>query len=362
MSNTLFFTPGPTQLYPETDLFIQEALEKDVCSISHRSQAFKDIYKKTADNLRELINLPSDWHILFTGSASEVWERLLTNCCDKKSTHFVNGSFSKKFYQYALALGKDTTQHTVDFGKGISLEGIETDSATELVCLTHNETSAGTSTPVTEINKARDLFPNALIAVDTVSSVPYPDYDYSKIDSLFFSVQKCFGLPAGLGVWVVNEKCIEKATSLQKKGKVIGAHHDILELKKKAVNNQTPSTPNVLTIFLLGKVAGKMLAKGGANQLRKETEQKYDILCAAIEKHPAMSLFVEDEYFRSRTVVVANTSITPTDINAALKPLNMQVGAGYGDKKTTQIRIANFPAFSVEQVKELAEVLGQIKE
>ena len=36
------------------------------------------------------------------------------------------------------------------------------------------------------------------------------------IDTAFFSVQKAFGLPAGLGVWIANEKCLEKAKRLAK--------------------------------------------------------------------------------------------------------------------------------------------------
>ena len=50
-----------------------------------------------------------------------------------------------------------------------------------------------------------------LLAVDAVSSLPYPDFDYTKLDSVFFSVQKGFGLPSGLGVWMANDKCLAKA-------------------------------------------------------------------------------------------------------------------------------------------------------
>jgi len=356
MSNTLYFTPGPTQLYPGTDTFIQEALTKDLCSISHRSQTFKDIFKETTDALRELVNLPDGWHIFFTGSASEVWERILVNCCYETSLHYVNGSFSKKFFQYAQDLGLDAKSINSEFGEGISLENAESSWIPDLVCLTHNETSAGTTTPVEEINKARALYPNALITVDTVSSIPYPNYDFDKIDSLFFSVQKCFGLPAGLGVWMVNEKCIEKAKEIKQKGKSIGAHHDLLELKKRGVKYQTPCTPNILNIFLLGKVA-KEMNKKGKDQLRSETEQKYQLLCEMVEKHPSFSLFVKDEYFRSKTVVVIETNISPTEINKQLATKGMQVGTGYGDKKDSQIRIANFPAFDIEQIKDLCNAL-----
>ena len=61
-----------------------------------------------------------------------------------------------------------------------------------------------------------------LLAVDAVSSLPYPDFDYTILDSVFFSVQKGFGLPAGLGVWMVNDRCIAKAEQLLSRGISIG--------------------------------------------------------------------------------------------------------------------------------------------
>jgi phosphoserine aminotransferase len=83
---------------------------------------------------------------------------------------------------------------------------------------------------------------NALIVVDAVSSLPYPDFDFTKLDSVFFSVQKGFGLPAGLGVWIVNEKCIAKAEHLLSKGISIGSYHSIPGLK--ATRRQTSDSGN----------------------------------------------------------------------------------------------------------------------
>jgi len=59
------------------------------------------------------------------------------------------------------------------------------------------------------------------------------------------------------------------------------------------------------------------------------------------------------------TTIVANTTMLPGDINKILEPFDMSVGAGYGSKKETQIRIANFPAHSLEQVQKLVKTLQE---
>ena len=48
------------------------------------------------------MNIPEDNGIFFTGSATEIWERLIQNTVEHESFHLVNGSFSKKFYDFSI--------------------------------------------------------------------------------------------------------------------------------------------------------------------------------------------------------------------------------------------------------------------
>ncbi len=358
MSNKIFFTPGPSQLYPGVADFITEALANDLGSISHRSQAFQDIYANTVAQLRQLLNLPANFHVFCLGSASESWERITLNLTESndETYHFVNGSFSKKFFSYSKGLGRDAKKYEAPFGEGFDVTKNEITEATKLISFTQNETSSGVAVPLEDIYKIRTQFPDKILAVDVVSSLPYPDFDYSKIDTFFFSVQKCFGLPAGLGIWVVNDRCIEKAEKLDSKGNQSGPHHSISELLKQAKNNQTPSTPNTLEIFMLGKVCEAMNKKG-VDVVRTETEEKAQLLADFITGSKNFSFAVKNESHRSKTVIVAQTSKTPKVINAYLAPFGMQIGGGYGGEKLTQVRIANFPATSVEEMKKLIELL-----
>jgi len=353
-----FFTPGPAQLYPTFENHLKDFVSGQLGSISHRSQQYRDLHKFTVDQIRILLNVPSTHAILFLGSASEIWERILFSCVELESFHLVNGSFSKKFYDYSNALNKYAHKFEKPMGEGFSAVEVTVPEYAELICATHNETSSGVQMNVAEIHKLKQKHPNKLIAVDMVSSAPYPDLDFKLIDTAFFSVQKAFGLPAGLGVWIVNEKCLKKAESIRQQYS-IGAHNDLPTLWKNSLNNETPATPNVMLIYLLGKIA-EDFNRIGIQNIRKETEQKAQLIYKFIDKNDGFSLFVKEKAHRSQTVIVTNTTLPSADIIKVVKEKGMVVGSGYGQFKASQLRIANFPATSVSQVEELITALGKV--
>jgi phosphoserine aminotransferase len=356
MNNKIYFTPGPSELYPTVPSHFATAFENKIGAISHRSKQFQDIFKNTTDLLRSFLGLPSDYHIFFLGSATEIWERIIQNCAERYSFHCVNGSFSKRFYEFSIELKKTAYKEEVAFGKGFDIQKITVPAESEIICLTHNETSSGVSMPEEDIHLFREKNKNALIFIDAVSSLPYPDLDYSKIDSVFFSVQKCFGLPAGLGVWIVNERCINKANTLLEKGISTGTYHTLPSLLSKGKVNQTPETPNVVSIFVLGKVLEDMMKKG-VKTIRKETQEKAGLIYDYLQTSSVFSVFVKEKEHRSMTTIVADSAVPPAEVNKKLEPFDMAVGSGYGNQKEKQIRIANFPAHSPGQVEKLIRQL-----
>ena len=189
------FTPGPSQLYITTEDHARRAFKEQIPSLSHRSKQFEEISRGATEGLRTLLNIPAGFSIVFTGSATEIWERIIQNLTEETSHHLVNGAFSQKFYDTSLQLNRKATQTKAELGKGFE-ESVQIPS-TELIALTHNETSTGVSMPLSVIAKIRENNPSPLLTVDAVSSLPYPEFDFTKVDSVFFSVQKGFGLPAG---------------------------------------------------------------------------------------------------------------------------------------------------------------------
>lgn len=355
----IFFTPGPSALYFTVEEHLRAALRKQIPSISHRSQQFSSIYQQLEEQLTELVGLPDDYRLFFTGSATEVWERMLQSAVGSTTLHLVNGAFSGRFHEIAGQLGYRAIACEVQAGKAVSVTDLPSNKEPELIGVTHNETSTGVQQPLEDLRKLREKFPNALITVDVVSSFPVVDLPFEYVDSFYFSVQKCFGLPAGLGVWLVNQRFIEKAHQLAPTGKT--SYHGLDTFLAKHQKYQTPATPNVLYIYLLGKVIGDMLEKG-LDRIRMESKYKAAILYHLLEAKQSVSPFVKEKDWRSETVIVGDSGKNTAKIQEQLAHKGLVLGSGYGQFKEQHIRIANFPTHSKEQVEMLVDLLDGLVE
>lgn len=341
-----YFTVGPSQLYPGLATMMNEALKNNVASISHRSDDFRKIYRQTKQALINLLNIPADYHIFFLGSSIEIMEKIITSCVKQASVHLVNGAFGEKFYETAIINGKKARK--INYGsEGFKAEKLRFPKETEMICLTQNETSTGVAIPVTAINKLRQLNPRPLLAVDIVSSAPDVNLNWNLIDLGFFSVQKGFGLPAGMAVLIASQKAIRQAEKLVKTGQTVPGFHNLLTLAEKEADYQTPETPNVLGIYLLGKIAQKMRKKT-LKTIREETKKKADLIYRTVNKAD----------WRSKTIIVIKTNFASEIIIDKLNRAGLVVSNGYGENKGKQIRIANFPAHSVQKVRKLCKYLN----
>ncbi len=351
----IFFTPGPTELYPEVKDYLQQAITGDVCSINHRSKEFMEIYKATTDSLKKLLNIPDNYYIFFLSSATECMDRIIQNTVEESSFHFVNGAFAERFYRTGIELNKKSEKTEVPYGESFNFGKVKISNNPELICITQNETSTGVAISPEKIYQLKDENPDSLIAVDIVTSAPYVMIDYTKIDCAFFSVQKGFGLPAGLGVLLVNERCIDKAVSLKNKNVSIGSYHNFLSLRENAIKFQTTETPNVLGIYLLGKVC-ESLNKYGINNIRNETEEKANLLYNFFDEHEMFKPYVRKKSDRSQTIINIDAGDMQNQIKKKLSEIGILVGSGYGKLKDEQIRIANFPMHKIEDVKKIISV------
>ncbi|RIL04740.1 MAG: phosphoserine aminotransferase [Proteobacteria bacterium] len=357
----VFFTPGPSQIHPLIPQFIGQALQENICSISHRSKRFEEIYQSCEDSLRGLLGIPADFSIFFVASATEAFERTIQNCAAKTSIHLVNGAFSKRWFETARELGRSAAASLeAPFGSGFDLNNLNIPKEAELLCLTHNETSSGVMLPGAEISKLKERY-NCLVAIDIVSSAPYLRFDLSKIDCAFFSVQKGFGLPAGMCVLIVSPDALNKAQNLAKLGVSTGSYHSFTSLQQFAKKHQTPETPNVLSIFLLSKVLEDLQNTGLAG-ICSQTEQKAALIYDAATRIPWLKPFVAEPVLRSMTTPVLELSgRTSEQVMAALSKLGLHLGKGYRPFEESHLRIANFPAQAIEDVKRLIQALEDLK-
>ena len=350
-----YFTVGPSQLFYTAEDHIKQALKEGIPSISHRSHEFEQIFRECSENLKNLFNLPDTHHIAFTSSATEIWERLIQNTVESESFHLVNGAFSEKFAKISSYLGKNVITAEAEWGSCVDIEKILVPESAELIAVTHNETSTGAMYPEEDIHTLAKAFPDHIIAIDIVSSAPLVQLDWSIIDTAYFSVQKAFGLPAGLGVWIFNDRCVQKSQELLNKNSSIGSYHSIPELLRYLRKNQTPETPNVLNLYLLGKVTKDMLDTG-MERIRRETIYKSAVLYQALEECRSLEPFVKNKAYQSKTTVVG-VSDKANKIRKELAKMDLIIGSGYTPYQDQQLRIANFPTHSKEHIEMIADFL-----
>lgn len=348
-----YFTVGPSQIYPTLQEHVKKAMELEIMSLSHRGDTFKQLFHNTVQSLKQLLNIPEDYSIFFLSSATECWERIIENCVFENSFHVVSGAFSTKFYEAAVGMKKDAQKYVFD-GQEFAIETISTDS--ELVSITQNETSNGIMIPMQYVYKIKDSNQDKLIALDVVSSIPYVEIDFSKVDLTFFSLQKGFGLPAGLSVLIVSPAALDKARQVELADNDLSTYRRFSNLKVYADKQQTFETPNVFGIYLLSKVVEDMLSKG-VQTIREETEEKATLLYTFFNSSSKYSIPVMKEEFRSKTVIVVDVKDGSTDLLKKLKEHGIILGAGYEAMKERQIRIANFPTQSINDVKKLLSLL-----
>jgi hypothetical protein len=164
------FTPGPSQLYFTVNDHIKAACREGIPSLSHRSKAFEAIYQHAETGLKTLLNIPDGFTMVFTASATEIWERSIQNLVRSSATHLVNGAFSKRYYEIAKQLQKQAV--AINAVEGSAHTQTVFDPQTELIAITHNETSTGVSHNQDFIHQVRASNPAALIAIDAVSALP----------------------------------------------------------------------------------------------------------------------------------------------------------------------------------------------
>lgn len=344
----IYFTVGPAQLHQKFNVFLKEAMKKDVPSVSHRGIFFTSLYLDLQKNLHKLLRLPKGGRVTFFSSASECMERTIEGFSAKTSLHFVSGSFGQRAYDFAVRSGRQATAIDMEVDGSFSLDKVPTDICPEIVFTTHNETSSGQIIPGEFIKSLRKRFPGAVIICDATSSAPFLDFDTKDVDVIFFSVQKLFGMPAGLAVCTINAKTISKA----RKG-VFRDFKDMLELGKKGM---TLETPNVLLLYILNLVTKDYL-KTGIVKLRETIKLRAQKIYGSVR----LPMYIQNSSWRSDFVLVFKTKNSVKVVDMLAKA-GCTIATGYDEEKMTRIRIGNFPQHSAANVDKLLKLLKKVHE
>lgn len=352
----LTFNVGPSKLFPETRQDIAHLAQSAIPEMSHRSKEFSQINQAAVEGLRDFFSVPSDYSIIFTSSAHDAWELAIASCVETKSFHFVQGFFSKKFADVAQIMGKTVHVNEVSWGEQNDYTSVKIPHNSEMIAITHNETSTGVMCTEKDIAIVRERYPEHYIVVDSTSIAGIVSMPIALADVWLFSVQKCFGLPAGLGILIVHDRVAKRAQDLAKRypSRMLNLPHRIEQLKD---NYNTIETPNVMTIYLLAKLITRWNAEGGLAQRIKIANEHYTQFENIINELPDWNYFVKEPRYRSRSVLcIQGLPENITAFHTQAQKHNIILGQGYGKLKSSTIRLANFPAINANDIAKLAKV------
>ena len=343
------FYPGPSKINSKVAKYFPDALLDGVLSINHRSPEFVEIYKQCTVELKDKLEIPDDYVILFTSSATECWEIIAQSLVETSSFHIYNGAFGKKWFEYTKNLKPEARGLLFDMQRVIDIKSLDLPASPELIALTQNETSNGTALDNSTIKTLRETYPDSLIAVDATSSMAGIQLDFINADVWYASVQKCFGLPAGLAVLICSPKAVERAFSINER-----SHYNSLAfMLEMAEKNQTTYTPNVLNIYLLMRV---MTDADYIVDTTAKVDLRYKNWLEFFSGFQSVQLLIEDDRVRSRTVIALTSSHEEIEtIKSTAKKAGIVLGNGYGELKSNTFRIANFPAIKNKEIELLMD-------
>lgn len=347
------FAPGPSKVYDSLPSFLQDAFDTGILSANHRSGVFMHLYQETEELMREKLHLPEDYKLLFTSSATENWEIISQSIVESASFHIYSGSFGGKWIKFAKQIIPSSAGIKIEANEVIDVENLVIPEQFDLIALTQNETANASQVPMSVIEGVKDKYPEKMIAVDTTSSMGGIALDFSLADIWYASVQKCFGLPAGLGVLLLSPKAIEKC---ERKGES-GRYNSLSFMLENARGYQTHYTPNVLGIYLLNRVLKDIQEIQHIDANLRERMQKLE---DGIAKTKSLRMLVDNAETRSTTVLaVTGQEKVISQVKKEAEAAGFQLGSGYGPLKATSFRIANFPAITNSEMDGLMEFLAK---
>ncbi len=274
MARVYNFSAGPAVLPEEV---LQEAAEEmldykgtgmSVMEMSHRSKAYDTIIKEAEADLRELMNIPDNYKVLFLqGGASQQFAMIPMNLMKRrKAAYIVTGQWAKKAYQEAQIYGEavevaSSADQTFSYIPDCSDLPIPEDADYVYIC--ENNTIYGTKFKTLPDTKGHTL------VADVSSCFLSEPVDVSKYGVIYGGVQKNIG-PAGVVIVIIREDLITEDT--------LPGTPTMLKYKIHADAGSLYNTPPAYGIYICGKVFKWLKKKGGLTAMKEYNEKKAKIL------------------------------------------------------------------------------------
>ncbi len=274
MNRVYNFSAGPAVLPEEV---LQEAADEmldyrgcgmSVMEMSHRGKIFDGIIKEAEADLRDLLQIPDNYKVLFLqGGAwtqfAAIPMNLMRNHC---AAYVITGQWAKKAWQEARKYGDAlavASSEDKTFSYIPDCSDLDIPEEADYVYICENNTIYGTKFKELPNTKGHDL------VADVSSCFLSEPVDVTKYAVMYGGVQKNIG-PAGVVIAIIREDLI--------RDDVVPGTPTMLKWKTQADNDSLFNTPPAYGIYICGKVFKWIKKQGGLAAMKERNEKKAKLL------------------------------------------------------------------------------------
>lgn len=273
------FNAGPSALplyslqKAQTELLDYKGTGMSVMEMSHRGKEYEEIHNNAISLLRELMNIPTDYEVLFIqGGASLQFAMVPMNFLPvgKKAGYVLTGAWSEKALSEAKMLGETyiaASDKEANYRSIPSPDQIKYQPDTAYLHITSNNTIFGT-----QWQQFPDTDDIPLIA-DMSSDILSKPFDVSKFSLIYAGAQKNLG-PSGVTVVIVKKSLLAQANN-----KI----PTMLRYSIFAENNSLYNTPPCFSIYILNLVLQYVKESGGVPAINKINQEKAALIYDTID-------------------------------------------------------------------------------
>ena len=351
MKRAYNFNAGPSAMPLEV---LQEAQAEfldfqgtgmSVIEISHRSAEYAALHQETKALLKELMDIPDDYHILFCqGGGSTQFLMVAANFLTKKYGAYVNsGVWAKKAMAEAKFYGEAyEAASSADKNHSYIPQSFEIRPETSYVHLTANNTIYGTEYPD---------FPkfDVPIVCDMSSDILSRRVNVADFDLIYAGAQKNLG-PAGVTLAIVKDDFLKTArTDLP----------TMLKYQTFVDKDSTYNTPPVFAIYMVNKTLHWIKEQGGVDVIAARNAKKAKLIYDVIDQSEGFYIGHAEPAYRSNMNITFNlqTPEMEKDFIAQGKAAGF-VGIN-GHRSVGGCRASAYNAVPVEACEALAEYMKQ---
>ena len=350
------FSAGPAQLpvsvleRAQEELLSYQEKGMSVMEMSHRSSDFKKIIERTEELIRELMEIPETYRVLFIqGGASLQFSMVPLNLLkDGGHAYYVNtGSWSKKALSEAKKIGEAKILASSDdqnFTYIPELDLQQINEQTDYVHITTNNTIEGT-----RFTK----FPNTghvPLVADASSNILSEQWDVSKFGLIYAGAQKNLGI-SGLTIVIIREDLIGHA-----KADV----PTMLNYETYAKNNSLYNTPPTFAIYITMLLMEWLKEQGGVAAIEERNKEKANLLYKAIEDS---KLFYSNVKREDRSLMNIPFMTDSDELNKLFVKEAEQEGLHQlkGHRSVGGMRASIYNAMPIEGVKALVDFMNEFE-